>query len=557
MLPLIEELKRRSVLRVSTWYVVAGWLLLQVTDIIVGLTGLPEWTLRGVLYFLVAAFPLVLVLFWARGWFSPGPIDDRLSRFLETTIGRLAPAICPPSWEIASPPGDPRAASVAVLPFRNLSGAADEFVADGLTEEVLATLAKSEILRVPSRTSCFHFKASSAELQTIAATLQVDHLMEGSVRRSNGHYRVSVELVDAASDTQIWSETYDQTEIHNLHESIARAAARSLGIEWKAPVANGTKASLAPSAETYTAYLKGRFALNRATAEGCREAVEHFEYALATDPCYARAHAGIAQAYVWLASYGSLHPEVGFPKARQSAEQALALDDRLAEAHLAIGQIRLGFDWDFTGAETSYQRAMELDPANVDVLHRFGHFLEMMGRWANAIAIRRRAVEIDPLSSPVRSGLADTYFTSGAIDEALAEIARLRELDSEYPIYHLLARIELARSNPRRALEMIEQDDMTWRKLYISSIALYRLHEQERAAACLRQLIEQHGADAALQIAIVYTQMGDFDRAFSWLERASAQRDPGMIELKADPELAPLRQDARFEALLQQIGFPD
>ena len=187
---------------------------------------------------------------------------------------------------------------------------------------------------------------------------------------------------------------------------------------------------------------------------------------------------------------------LGFRKARQSAERALALDDRLPEAHVAIGRVQLGFDWDFAGAETSYRRALELDPANTEALQRYGHFLQMMGRWEDAIATRRKAIDLDPLSIPVHFGLADTYFTAGRVDEALIEVNKIHELDTGYPVYHLLARIELARSDPRKALEMIGRDNITWRKLYISAIARYQLGEPERGDALLRQLVDSHGEDA-------------------------------------------------------------
>jgi TolB-like protein/Tfp pilus assembly protein PilF len=553
---LIKELKRRSVLAVSTWYAVAAWLLLQVADVLVGLFGLPDWVLRGVLYFLIGAFPLLLIFFWARGWFSPGPASAGLSRFLENANRWLFPTGGRNAWAMRLIDDNAHVASVAVLPFRNLGGASDDFLADGLTEELLATLAKSKSLRVPSRTSCFHFKGSSSDVRDIAKALQVDHILEGSILRSDERIRVSAELVEAASDTQIWSETYERAELDELRGAIATATARLLEVD-PAWLGTGDESGRTTRVDTYTFYLKGRFALNRATAEGCRTAVEQFEYALATDPAYARAHAGIAQAYIWLASYGFLPPTTGFNKARRSAEQALSLDNELAEAHLAIGRVQLGFDWDFAGAEASYQRALRSDSTNVAVLDCYGHLQQMMGRPDDAIAIRRRAVDIDPLSSSIRMGLADACFTGGQLDRALSEIEKLHQLDPDYPIYHLMARVELARANPARALEMIEKESVGWRKLYISAIVLFQLNERARAEACLQQLIDAHGDDAGLQIAIVYAQMAEFDRAFSWLERAVEHRDPGMIELKADPELTPLRGDARYRKLLERVGFPD
>lgn len=202
------------------------------------------------------------------------------------------------------------------------------------------------------------------------------------------------------------------------------------------------------------------------------------------------------------------------------------------------------------------RRAIELDPTSAEIYIRYGHYLSMLGRTEEAIAARRRAVSLDPLSEPANAGLADTLFLAGRYGEALRELARIEEVAPEYPILHLRARIALAQGHYESALAHIAGERLEWRRLYISAIAHYRLGDRAKARDELAALVERHGKAIALQAAIVHSQFGEFDAAFRWLETAVEQNDPGIVELMADPELEPLRSDARFPRLLREAGFP-
>jgi serine/threonine-protein kinase len=548
IMSLFSELRRRKVFRVALIYAVGAWGVLQAMDVLGALAGLPDWTLRAVLVLLVAGFPFAILFSWAFRLSA-----FRIEREDETPWMAATPAA---DGEGVSAAAAARRSPVAVVPFRNISGEAqNNYLADGLTHEVLRMLADIGALRVPARHAVCCGEDGRADLRGVAATLPVSHVLQGSVQRTGDSIEVDAELVDVASGEQTWSRAYDGLtgDLVRIAAALAQAAAGALGV----PLAGVHRNKRRPvfSTEANTAYLKGRHALNRATTAGCLEAIEHFEVALAAAPTMARAHAGMANAYWWLASYGGLPPDHGYPRARDAAEKALVQDPDLAEAHLALAQVRLRYDWDFAAAEESFRRALQCEPSSAEVHDLYGHFLQMMGQHEQALAMRREAVRLDPLSRSAHRGLADSAFSGGALAEAVRELATIAEYSPDYPIHHLKARIELLQGRPREALDAIRHDPMNWRRLYISAIAYHRLGDSDSYQQALTELIASHGNDAGLQIAIVYAQAGDRDRAFEWLEKAFLQRDPGLIELVSDPELEPLRGDERFRSLEERVGF--
>ena len=545
---LISELQRRKVFKAALLYAVGAWGVLQAVDVLSALAGLPDWTLRAVLLALVAGFPVAMLFSWAFrvSAFRIKREDENPS----TAASRRADS------EGLQPTDAGKRSPVAVVPFRNLSGDAhNSYLADGLTHEVLGVLAGIGALRVPERHSVCCGKDGRADLQGVAATLPVSHVLQGSVQRLDDSLKVDAELIDVFSGERTWSEAYDGLtgDLVRIASELAVAAAEALGV----PLADVSRRKRRPGfrSEANIAYLKGRHALNRSTAAGCFEAIEHFEVALAAAPTMARAHAGMANAYWWLASYGGLEPDHGYPRARDAAERALAHEPDLAEAHLALAQVRLRYDWNFAAAEESFRQALIFDPSSAEVHELYGHFLQMMGKHDEAIAMRHEAVRLDPLSRSAHRALADSAFCAGALDEAVRELETIAEFSPDYPIHHLKARIELRRGRAREALDAIRSDSMNWRRLYIGAIAYHRLGDSDSYRKALKELIDSHSHDAGLQIAIVYAQAGDKDKAFEWLERAFQQRDPGLIELESDPELEPLHGDERFRSLQERMGF--
>ena len=546
---LLSELRRRKVFRVALIYAVGSWGVLQAVDVLGALAGWPNWTLRAVLLLLVIGFPIALLLSWVFRVSLFG-----IEREEDFRIPRLS--LTKKSKRPAGHSAGGRLNPVAVFPFRNLSGEdRNNYLADGLTEEVLGVMADYGALRIPARNSLCCGADGKADLQAVAATLPAAHVLQGTLQRNDDHLHIDAELINVSSGERTWSETYvgSPGDLLRLASAIARTAATALGLAGTRKP--GEVREVEFSAEASTAFLKGRHALNRATAAGCLEAVEHFELALAIAPTMARAHAGMADAYWWLASYGGLPPDQGYPRARAAAQEALALDANLAEAHLALAQVRLRYEWDFSAAEASFRHALQLEPSSARAHDLYGHFLQMMGEHEKALDMRQEAVRLDPLSLGAHRGLADSAFSAGALTLALQELETIAEFSPDYPIQHLRARVELVRGRPRAALDAIQSDPMRWRRLYISAIAHHRLGDTNACQNELKELIDLHGGDAGLQVAIVYAQAGEKDQAFAWLEKAFQQRDPGLIELQSDPELEPLRNDERFRSLELRLGF--
>ncbi len=546
---LLSELRRRKVFRVALIYAVGAWGVLQAVDVLGALAGWPDWTLRAVLLLLLIGFPIALLLSWAFrvSLFGIEREDNfRMPRLSLTTNSKRS----------AGHGAGGRLNPVAVFPFRNLSGEdRNNYLADGLTEEVLGVMADYGALRIPARNSLCCGADGKVDLRAVAAALPAAHVLQGTLQRTDDRLHVDAELINVSSGDQTWSQTYDGSpgDLMQVAAAIARTAVTALGLTGtKKP---GDVREVEFGAEASTAFLKGRHALNRATAAGCLEAVEHFELALAIAPSMARAHAGMANAYWWLASYGGLPPDQGYPRARAAAEQALALDANLAEAHLALAQVRLRYEWDFAAAEESFHHALQREPSSAQAHDLYGHFLQMMGEHEKALDMRREAVRLDPLSLSAHRGLADSAFSAGTLTLALQELETIAEFSPEFPIQHLKARIELVRGRPREALDAIQRDPMRWRRLYIGAIAHHRLGDTEAYKNELKQLIDLHGEEAGLQIALVYAQTGENDQAFAWLEKAFQQRDPGLVELQSDPELEPLRNDERFRSLELRLGF--
>ncbi len=337
----------------------------------------------------------------------------------------------------ASATAGPRPPSVAVLPFLNLSADPEnEYFADGITEDVIAQLSKVRALQVISRTSVMPFKQREQGLREIAAKLQVATLLEGSVRRAGDRVRVVAQLIDAETDQHLWAETYDRqlTDIFAIQADVALHIAAAL------------KAELSPDEETrihkeptsdllaYQLYLQGRHCFIRYTAEGLRKAIGYFAQAIQRDPRYALAYAGVALAYAELGETGALAPDETYAPAKEAVAQALTLDDELAEAHSVLAVLKVVCDFDWTGAEREFKRALELNPSSADTYDYYGRLLSALERYDEAIAAQHRAQELDPLAHPL--DVATALLRAGRYDEAVQAAIRGLELDANYARGH-------------------------------------------------------------------------------------------------------------------------
>jgi tetratricopeptide (TPR) repeat protein len=309
--------------------------------------------------------------------------------------------------------------------------------------------------------------------------------------------------------------------------------------------------------DAYNAYLQGRYFLERRDKANMEKAVSYYEQAVKLDPGYALAWAELARARIRQASAGYLPVDVGFPKAREAADRALALDPNLAEAHAAMGGIKNNYDWDWAGADASYQKALALESGNATVIRGAASLAATLGRFEEALSLDRRAAELDPLSASTQNNIGLFAYRSGRLDEAVVAFKRVLELNPEGPVAHcFLGKAYLAESRPQEALAEIEREpDTSWR-LYGLALAYKALGRKKESDAALAELVSKYHAESAFQIAEVYAFRGESDRAFEWLERAYVQRDGGLAEMKGDPLLKSLEHDPRYAAFLKKMHLP-
>ena len=477
------------------------------------------------------------------------------------------PVESPPVAEVAHKP------SIAVLPFVNMSDdTANEYFADGLAEELLNMLAKIRGLHVASRTSAFSFKGAKVDIPTMAQRLNVATILEGSVRKAGNRVRISAQLIHVATDSSLWSATYDREleDIFAVQDDIARAVVTELrtALMEESPDAAATAAVEAEiqiaargrgnNAEAYRLYLLANFHHDRFTAQDSTIAIEAYRAALKLDPSYALARAGLAIAYARSAGHGwpGTTLDEGFRLAREAAEEAMRLAPDISEAHEAMGVIRLSSDFDWKGAEASFARALELAPGNVRVMRDTVDLLRALDRSDEAIALMRQAIELDPLSWSVHRELAKCYLAAGRLDEAEAAIRKSLELSSSRGgLQSWLSVICLCQGRLDEALEAAEcVVQETFRLLRLANV----YHAQGRhteSDAALKELIETHADTGAFQIAEAFAYRDDRDQAFAWLERAYVQRDAGMHMLRESQHMRGLHGDPRWRTFVAKVGL--
>lgn len=448
--------------------------------------------------------------------------------------------------------------SIAVLPLVDRSPDKDqEYFTDGLTEELISSLARIEGLRVAARTSSFSFKGKDLKAGEIAQDLGVSTILEGSIRKAGNHVRITAQLVNAADGFQLWSETYDREldDIFAVQDDIARSVTEALEVRLLGDLA----ASSHPEVEVYNAYLQGRHFHFRHNDEDLQRAIAYYEEALALDADYAPAWAGLADVFLRRAiDFAAVPLDEGVDRARQAVERALELDEGLAEAHTILGTIKRSYDRDWAGADASLQRALALEPNNANIIGDAADLASILGRGDEALVLSRQMVELDPLHPGAYTAQGMQAWYSGSLDEAVVAYEKTLELAPNQVLAHTaLGRVYLAQSRPEKALREMEQEPHVLFRLYGLGLAQYAVGNLEEASLALQELIDSFGDVAAFQVAEVYAFQGDADRAFQWLERAYAQRDAGLVWTKPSPLLASLRDDPRFAAMLKKMDLPD
>jgi len=473
----------------------------------------------------------------------------------------IAVAIGAARWKRnAAVPATPLASSIAVLPFVDMSPEKNQqYFSDGLAEELLNHLARTPGLRVAARTSSFQFRDKTADLAAIGQKLDVATILEGSVRKDGNRVRISAELVKAEDGFQLWSDTYDRdlNDVFAVQDNIARAITGEL----KLRLLNAHGGSIPQrgiSAAAYNAYLQGRYFYERRTHDDLSRAYEYFQQAVKLDPGYARGWSALA--WVLIARGENAEGasfEEGYRDAMTAAERALQLDPGLAEAHAAIGRIKRSYDWDRAGADAAFQKALALEPQNSVVLLGASSLQASLGRFDEAVALNRRAVEIDPLSVVAHVSLGMHAYYAGQQELAIDAYQKALAISPDGPEAHyLLGLVYLGQSKPQQALAEFEKNHPNSERTVGQALAYSALGRKTEADAALQQLIDNYQEQAAYQIAEVYAFRGEMDRAFQWLGTARSHKDAGLAAIKGDPLLKNLYRDPRFPAFLRKMGLP-
>lgn len=454
--------------------------------------------------------------------------------------------------------------SIAVLPLVNASGdAAQQYFADGLSENLIVALSQFEGLRVISRNSAFRFRDTETDSRAIGAALGVAHLLEGSVQRAGETVRVTATLVRSADGTTLWSQRYDRPyqDLFALQDDITAAVAAALRGKLLARAATAPHDDRPPGGDldAYAAYLEGRFHADRRTAADQRRAIDALARATRIDPAYAQAWATLSRAWTGLIAL-ELEGDAArdaYAEARAAVETALALAPGLASAHAARGYLLANADYDWRGAEAEYRRAVELAPGDDYARHGLGRALASQGRVREALGLTRGILANDPLHATQHYWLSMYLGALGDLDEAAAAARRAIELQPEGATFHSqLTLVEVGRGDARAALEAARRAPAgVWKDV---ALAFAHAAGRDRAAAdaALATLEQKHAQFAAYQVAEVHALRGDADRSLQWLERALANRDPGITLLLFDPALLRLRDDPRFAAFCAKVGLP-
>ena len=536
------ELKRRKVYSVAIAYVVAGWALAQGIAQVLPVFDIPNWVVRLLVVLIVLGFPVALTVSWFFDFTRYGIVRTP-DRAPQPRIDAVDPSIS-------------QEKSIAVLPFKDLSaGPERDYLGEGIAEEILTALSKVDNLRVAARRSSFWFKDRDAELSEVASKLNVEHVVEGSIRRDGNRIRVTAELTECCQGFTLWSETFEREfqGIFALQDEITCAIVDALKLKLELAPATAR----APSMEAYDLYLRGLFLSDKSSEEALRRSLEFFERALDKDPRFARAWTSIAKSWLWLAD-AYVEPLEAYSKVREAAVNAINIDDSEAEAHVYLAETKRILDWDLRGAEAEYVRAFEIDSNSTTSNYFIAAFYAAIGEREKALTYLRRTAKIDPTSLWVSNFACEIYRYFGLTDEAMAAGERSLQLDPTFaysePLMAALYR-EMGRFDDAIGLYKKSQD-LSGRVPFGLAITYAKMNRREEAKEILKAVCASRGSytpgDA---IAHVHVVLEEYEDAMRELQRAYEEHSSSLHFIGIAPEFAPLRSDNRFVSIVERIGL--
>ena len=569
-----QRLKQRKLVQWAIAYVAAAFALLQGIDIVAGQFGWPEGVRRGITLGLVVGFLVTLVLAWYHGERGAQRVTGTelviialvlalggglLWRF--TTVRLQDKSLATPNHHKTELAVTIPEKSIAVLPFVNMSAdEADEYLCDGMTEELVNVLSKVKGLRVPGRSSSFAFKGKNEEdiFRKVGEQLHVNSVLEGSVRKAGDKLRVTAQLINVADGFHLWSDSYDgdMKDILAMESDVAQRVVRALKVQLGVDEARALTNKPTENAEAYRLYLLGRYHFGKFTRVGWTNAIQYFEQALRIDPGYALAYCGLADTYGW-AGGQTLPGREAWAKEMEFAQKALALDPKLAEAHLAMATAFFCV-LDPHGSEKELDRAVKLNPNLALAYDQYGWTFGQMGRHDESISAEKRALELDPLNSLFNTDLAFFFYWARRYDDAIAQIRKTLELDANAAVaHHCLGWCNIWKRNLTEATEEFQKavtlDDLPWYKASLG-YAYAALRDRAKAEQVIRDLDElakKQYVSPALR-ASVYLGLGEKGKALDWIEKAYEDRDP-MLWWKTDQLYDSVRNEPRFLALMEKV----
>jgi TolB-like protein/Flp pilus assembly protein TadD len=578
---LIAELKRRHVIRMAGLYLVGAWLITQVASTVLPMFGAPEWLPRSVVILLAIGFVPTLIFSWIYELTPEGlrrevdvsgrpSMAQRTGRRIDLAIIAVL-LVALAFFAVDRFVFEPRRAtqlrvddkptqhearagrSIVVLPFADMSQAKDqEYLSDGLAEELLNLLARVPQLRVISRSSAFSFKGRTADVATIAKQLDVAHVLEGSVRKAGNEVRITVQLIDARSDEHIWSQTYDRPldNIFAIQDEIAAEVVSKL----KITLLGAAPKSMVTDPEAYALYLKAREQYRIGSIDAYKQAIQMFQQAITISPSYAEAWEKLGGLYLNAVSRGMRDTEEGITRAREASNRALAISPDMALAEANLGWISNGYEHDMAAAVKHTERALALDPGSVDVLASAGHAARSLGRLELWQSIEKRITELDPANPGPWGQLGKAYAFSGNDEEAIASYRTLIALSPAFGgARHWLSLVLLKQHKAEEALALAADEPIEGYRLVTLAMANFAMGRRAESDAALSQLTQSYERDSSYNIGYVRAFRGEPDLAFAALEKAVEYSDSGLTEVNIEPSFAPLYSDPRWLPFLREI----